>query len=57
MTTSSTVSLTLKTLVLLSISITSYADRKTDFHKAYQSYKQYMEINDRQLALGAAADA
>lgn len=45
------------TLVLLVLSIAVAADQKTDFQQAYQSYKQYMDVNDRQLALGAAADA
>jgi len=52
-----TTSSTAITLVLLGLSFTVAADQKTDFQQAYQSYKQYMDVNDRQLALGAAADA
>ena len=44
-------------LILLSLPVTTLADRKADFQKAYQSYNQYIEANDKPLAKGAAADA
>ena len=52
-----TTSSTAVTLILLALSLTVAADQKTDFQQAYRSYKQYMDVNDKQLALGAAADA